>query len=138
MTEIEIILKKADLLLKSLKSIEIAGIDVSGYPHIFEMEVMTNSNVKTINFTTGIYSDKVNDFKNNNKAGVSFCLGTQSISLIGQVTIIEETEEKRSLWNTDRTKHLNDSSKEKLYCILQFSTEVLYYYFDGEKGFFRL
>jgi len=138
MTEIEIIIKKADLLLKSLESIEIAGIDVSGYPHIFEMEVMTNSNVKTINFTTGIYSDKVNDFKNNNKAGVSFCIGKQSISLIGQVTVIEETEEKRSLWNTDRTKYLNDSSKEKLYCVLQFSTEVLYYYLDGEKGFFRL
>lgn len=138
MTEVEKIMKRADDLLKQSESVELAGIDPNGYPHIFEMEVMTNSNIKTVYFTTGIYSGKVNDFKKNNKAALNICVGQDCVSMIGEVVVIDQAEEKRRLWNTERTKQLHDSVKEPLYCILRFTGEVLYYYFDGDKGFFHM
>ena len=138
MTEIEKIIKRADELLKQTESVELAGIDPNGYPHIFEMEVMANSNIRTVYFTTGIYSGKVSDFKKNTKAALNVCLNQDCISMIGDVKVIEHPEEKRRLWITERTKQLQDMKKEPLYCILQFTGEILYYYFDGEKGFFHL
>ena len=46
-------------MLYEVITVELAGIDPNGYPHIFEMEVMANSNIRTVYFTTGIYSGKV-------------------------------------------------------------------------------
>ena len=137
MNEIEKIVKVAEDLLKGRESVALSAIDASGYPRIYEMEVMTNSNVKTLYFTTGIYSDKVANYKKNEKAGISFCEGEHCISIIGTITVIDHPEEKRRLWSTERTSYLNHSSKGELYCVLQFSSETLYYYLDEEKGFFK-
>ena len=72
MNEIEKIVKVAEDLLKGRESVALSAIDASGYPRIYEMEVMTNSNVKTLYFTTGIYSDKVANYKKNEKTFTTF------------------------------------------------------------------
>ena len=131
---LEDIRKKAINMLEQCESVQLASINDSGYPRICEMEKVKAIGFSEIYFTTLVKSEKIKHFSENNKAGVSYCIDNDSVSLVGEIEIIEDLSVKKSIWQGAHVHRFieNEDSSPK-YCILKFKAHKAVFFIDGEK-----
>jgi len=97
------------------------------------MEKIKASGLSEIYFTTLKESAKVKHFSQNNKAGVSFCIGYDSVSLMGEIEIIDDINVKKAVWKGGRLEHRLTEDKCHKYCVLKFKTTEFTLYIDNKK-----
>ena len=126
--------KKAIQLLEGCDSIQLASINLDGYPRICEMEVLKFNGLSEIYFTTLVNSAKVKQYQSNAKAGVAYSVDYDSVSLVGEVDVVCDMDMKKALWINDHTRRFveNEDGTPK-YCILKFKTVAATFFIDGEK-----
>jgi general stress protein 26 len=122
---IKIIEEKASQLLDKCDVVTLASVNEKGYPRICTITKVRNDGFSEIYFMTSKRSHlngKATHFENNTKASVCYFQGGDSVTLIGNVEIIVDMDEKRKFNNCcDRNFFKKGIEDPKCY-LLRFRT----------------
>lgn len=123
---------KALELLEKCEIISLASIDENGFPRPVPLSKIKTEGLNTVWFATGTSSEKTKNFEKNNKAGISFYVGGNSIIETGIVEIVTDSETKNALWQEWFIEHFPKGVTDPEYCILKFTGEKITLWIDGE------
>jgi general stress protein 26 len=88
-----------------------------------------------IYMTTRVASNKVKHFLINEKAGVYYSVENDSVSLVGNMEIIEDEAVKKEIWKGKHERRfVKDEKGNALYCILKFTAVEALFFFDGQNS----
>ena len=136
------LIKKAENLLSQCKVCTVASVSEKGYPRICVLMPLKTTGIKEFWFSTGTSGTKVRHFKSNEKAGVTFYNGGDSVTLTGEMEIVENKtvkDELWNLWNEFLERHFPNGGKDDPeYCIIHFTANETTVYIDGEFKTFGL
>ena len=118
--EKDIMLGKATELLEKCEVLTLASITEDGYPRICAMAKVKTDGIKTIRMATGSHSAKTGHFQKNPKASVCYYSGCNSVTLLGNLTIIHDAAIRQELWQDWFIAHFPQGPADPEYCILQF------------------
>ncbi len=127
----EIVTKAAEMLAKS-DVISLASINENGYPRICVLSKTKSEGIKKFWVSTGLSSTKVRHFKGNPKAGACFYSGGNSVTLVGKVSVIQDSAVKTEMWLDWFIDHYPGGIDDPDYCILEFETEEATLWIDNE------
>lgn len=132
---IKAIEEKASLLLEKCTVLTLASINEKGYPRICAMRKIRNNGFYEIYFMTSKRSHlngKGTHFENNSKASVCYYLGSDSVTLIGDVEIVTDIDEKRGFESDcDRNFFKKGIEDPKCY-VLRFRTKEATFWIEGK------
>lgn len=123
---------KAEQLLGKCDVLSLASINESGFPRACVMAKMKANGIMEIWFSTGTSSKKTIHFLKNSKASACFYVGGDSVTLVGNIEIVDDVEIKRELWQDWFIKHFPGGINDPEYCILKFSTTEATIYIDDQ------
>jgi general stress protein 26 len=127
--------QKANILLEKCDILTLASINENGYPRICAISKIRSNGFSEIYFMTSKRSHlngKATHFENNIKASVCYCLGGDSVTLIGDVEIVKDMNEKRKFDNDcDRNFFKNGIEDPKCY-LLRFRTNEATFWIEGK------
>lgn len=125
-----IMVRAAEKMLEDCDSVSLASITEEGYPRICEMEKVISDGLNRICFVTLKTSNKAKHFRLNPKGSVGFCRGDNSVSLIGNVKIIDDETAKAKILPDKYIQRLRKKDIAR-YCILDFETISAKIFIDG-------
>jgi general stress protein 26 len=112
-------------LLKRNLTVSLASITRNGYPRPIPMKVISVDEENNVWFATSLKSDKVAEFAENPRAGIACNNEEMSVSLQGKISIVEEREQKKRMWNEGMRIYFPDGTESKDYCLSKFVPEML-------------
>jgi general stress protein 26 len=127
----ELIKKAEDFIAKTETNI-IASIDENGYPRAAAMSSIKVEGINTVWFSTCTDSHKVQNFKRNPKASVCYCNENNNVTLIGDISIIEDRKITTELWVDWFINHFPLGIEDPNYCVFKFETKYMQAYIDDE------
>lgn len=113
-------MKEAHKLLERCDDMELASVDMQGYPRVCVVSKLKSKGVDTIYFATGASGTKANHFNQNPKASVCFHDRSDSVTLVGEIEIVKDIEEKKSVWKDWLINHFKDGVEDEEFCLLKF------------------
>lgn len=129
------LIKKAEELLTKCDVCSVASVSEKGYPRICLLMPLKSNGIKEFWFSTGTSGTKVRHFKSNEKAGVTFYNGGDSVTLTGEMKIVTDKAVKDELfykWSDFLGRHFPNGGKDDPeYCILHFVANETTIYMDG-------
>lgn len=126
------LLKKAEDLAAKAEVAAVTSIERDGYPRTVILSNIKPEGVKTFWFSTGTISHKTKNYKRDPKASVCFSTDSDSVTLIGDMVIVEDMNAKRELWQDWFIRHFPLGVEDPSYCILKFETKYIQAYIDDE------
>lgn len=136
------LIKKAENLLTHCKVCTVASVSETGYPRICVLMPLKTNGIKEFWFSTGASGTKVRHFGKNNKSGVTFYNGGDSVTLTGTMEIIDDKNIKNILWEQWSDflyRHFPNGGKDDPnYCVIHFIANEATIYVDGEFQTFDL
>lgn len=133
------LVKKAEKLLTQCKVCTVASVSERGYPRICVLMPLKTNGIKEFWFSTGASGTKVRHFRKNDKAGVTFYGGGDSVTLTGNMKIVTDKAVKDGLWGDFLARHFPDGGKDDPeYCIIHFTANEATVYIDGEFETFEI
>lgn len=102
----------------------IGSVDGSGFPHIRAMlRPRKREGIKTIYFSTNTPTNKVQHFRNNEKACVYFCdpVAFRGALLIGTMEVLDAQEYKDMLWQDGDELYYPGGVTDTNYIVLRFT-----------------
>lgn len=127
-----LLIEEAEKLLKECKICSVASVSEKGYPRICCLMPLKTEGIKEFWFSTATSSNKVRHFRQNNRAGVTFYAGRDSVTLTGKMEIVSEKMVKDSLWVESLSRHFPNGGKEDPeYCVIHFVAEEATVYIGG-------
>lgn len=127
--------EKASQLLEKCETVTFASINENGYPRICAVTKIRNNGFSEIYFMTSKRSHlngKATHFENNTKASVCYYLDGDSVTLIGDVEIVTDMDEKRNFDNDcDRNFFKKGIEDPKCY-LLRFRTNEATFWIEGK------
>jgi general stress protein 26 len=128
----EELIKKAEEFISKLETNTLASIDEDGYPRAAAMCSLKVEGINTIWFSTGVDSHKVHNFRRNPKASVCYSDENNNVTLIGDISIIEDMKIKTKLWVDWFINHFPLGIEDPTYCVFKFETKYMQAYIDDE------
>ena len=129
------LIENAEKLLTKCNVCSVASVSEKGYPRICLLMPLKTNGIKEFWFSTGANGTKVRHFKCNEKSGVTFYDGGDSVTLTGDMKIVTDKKVKDDLydrWSDFLGKHFPDGGKDDPnYCILHFIADEATIYIDG-------
>lgn len=127
--------EKASQLLNKCSVVTLASINENGYPRICAITKVKNNGFSEIYFMTSKRSHlngKATHFENNTKASVCYYLNGDSVTLIGDVEIVSDMDEKRKFDDDcDRNFFKKGIEDPKCY-LLRFRTIEATFWIEGK------
>lgn len=127
--------QKANILLEKCDILTLASINENGYPRICTISKIRANGFSEIYFMTSKRSHltgKATHFENNTKASVCYHLDGDSVTLIGNVEIIEDMDEKRK-FDSDCDRNFFKKGIEDPKCyVLRFCTNEATFWIEGK------
>ncbi|QVK19391.1 pyridoxamine 5'-phosphate oxidase family protein [Mycoplasmatota bacterium] len=127
--------EKARILLDKCNILTLASVNENGYPRICTISKIRSNGFSEIYFMTSKRSHlhgKATHFENNSKASVCYHLGGDSVTLIGNVEIIEDMDEK-SQFESDCDKRFFKKGIQDPKCyVLRFRTNEATFWIEGK------
>ena len=120
MTKAELESKATDLLEKC-QFLTLSSVTDEGYPRVCSMAKMKNEGFSVIWFSTGSGSVKVANFRRNARAGVCYYDESDSVTVIGEVEIVDDPEFKREQWADWMLDFFPGGIEDPEYCVLKFT-----------------
>jgi general stress protein 26 len=117
----QVLIENAEKLLAKSGVCSVASITKDGYPRICSLVPLKTTGIKTFWFSTGSSSAKTTQFRDNSKAGVTFDDGQYSVTLTGNMEIVEDKKEKRLLWQDWLFAHFAGGVDDPEYALLKFT-----------------
>ena len=122
---------KALELLEKCEIISLASIEENGFPRSVPLSKIKTEGLNTVWFATGTSSEKTQNFAKNNKAGISFFEGGNSVVETGTIEIVTDPETKKALWQDWFIEHFPKGVTDPEYCILKFTGDKATLWIDG-------
>jgi len=119
----------AELLAKS-EVVTLASVTEEGYPRGCAMAKIRSEGIKTVWMATAAYSKKTGHFLKNRKASVSTYSGGDSLTLVGNVSVLTDEKTKREYWQDGFLKHFPKGPDDPDYCVLKFEAVEATIYVD--------
>jgi general stress protein 26 len=127
--------EKASMLLEKCSVVTLASVNGKGYPRTCVISKVINNGFSEIYFMTSKRSHldgKATHFENNTKASVCYYLDGDSVTLIGDVEIVTDINEKRMFDNyCDRNFFKKGIEDPKCY-LLRFRTNEATFWIEGK------
>lgn len=124
--------EKAQELLEKCEVVSIASVDTNGFPRPVPMSKIKSEGLNTVWFATGTNTEKTKHFQKNNKAGICFFAGENSVFETGIVEILTDMDTKKALWQDWFIAHFPQGPEDPEYCILKFKGEKATLWIDSE------
>ena len=124
--------EKAVNLLAQCENVTIASIDVNGYPRPVQMSKIRTQGFNEVWMATSAASVKVNDFRQNNKAGLCYDHYGDGVALRGTVEVITDEATRREMWQSWFIHHFPDGPTDADYVLLHFVGTEATFWIDGE------
>lgn len=127
-------------LVKNAATAILSTVDEKGFPVTRAMLNLPNNSLKQIWFTTNTSSGKIDQIKNNSKGSVYFCAPQEwrGILMKGTITIIEDLETKKKIWQPDWTMYYPEGIEDPDFAVLLLQTEKGYLYNQMQKSEFEI
>jgi len=110
----------------------LALIDQNGYPTASTLSIGHADGIKTLDFATGLGSNKVARIKKSNRAGVCINSADYNITLVGTIEILTDPQTKQAGWYEGLEHHFSGADDPN-YCVLRFSAERYCLFIGGEE-----
>ncbi|WP_202708906.1 pyridoxamine 5'-phosphate oxidase family protein [Sporosalibacterium faouarense] len=127
--------EKASQLLDRCEVVTLASINEKGYPRVCTITKIKNNGFAQIYFMTSKRSHlngKATHFENNTRASVCYNSGSDSVTLIGNVEIVTNMDEKRKFDKyCDRNFFKKGIEDPKCY-LLRFQTIEATFWIEGK------
>lgn len=127
--------EKARILLEKCNVLTLASVNENGYPRICAISKIRSNGFEEIYFMTSKRSHlngKATHFENNTKASVCYHLGGDSVTLIGNVEIIEDMDEKRKFENDCDKNFFKKGIQDPKCYVLRFRTNEATFWIEGK------
>jgi general stress protein 26 len=126
---------KANILLEKCDILTLASINENGYPRICAISKIRSNGFSEIYFMTSKRSHlngKATHYESNTKASVCYQLGGDSVTLIGDIEIIQDMDEKRK-FDSDCDRNFFKKGIEDPKCyLLRFQTNEATFWIEGK------
>lgn len=116
------IVQRAAQLLEHSREVTLASITEQGYPRICVLSRSRSEGIKRIWVATGLSSTKVQHFQQNPKASACCYRGGDSVTLVGQVSLVADPAVKAAIWIDWFIEHFPGGIDDPNYCVLEFET----------------
>lgn len=113
--------KSAQELLESCGDVTVASVNEEGYPRICVVAKLKSEGFQTIYFSTGSSGTKTRHFRKNPKSSVCYYKDGNSVTLVGEVEIVEDMNIKKSLWFDWMIEHFPGGVTDSENCVLKFT-----------------
>lgn len=93
---------KADELVRNCEIMFVSSVNEKGYPRTCCVSKLGDDGFRDIYFVTSKRSEKqgkAKHFETNTKSSICFQNGEDSLTLVGEVEVINDREEMQRLWN---------------------------------------
>lgn len=125
-------IEKAEGLLDQCREITLATINGDGFPRPVPMKKIHSNGCNEIYVATDSASVKAADIKANPKAGLSYYLYGDSVSLRGMAEIIDDDKIRQEMWQEWLIDHFPNGASDPNYIIIKFTGTEATIYIDGE------
>ena len=116
----------------------LALIDEEGCPTASMVSNIGTEGIERAWFSTGLRSNKVRRIKQDARASICYCDGTNNITLAGTVEVLTDLENKKKYWLDIFCPHFPEGPTDPNYCVLKFSTRRVSLWVDGIEAAFTL
>ncbi|MCL2689625.1 MAG: pyridoxamine 5'-phosphate oxidase family protein [Chitinispirillia bacterium] len=113
-------------LISKQKIAYIASIDENGYPNMKAMLAPRKRNgLREFWFSTNTSSQRVAQYRENNKASIYFCDQRffRGVMLLGTMEVLEDAKSKEMIWEDGDTMYYPQGVTDPDYCVLKFTAE---------------
>lgn len=127
--------EKAAKLLDACEVVTLASINEDGYPRICAMSKVASQGFTEIYFQTSkrsAYQGKATHFEHNSKASVCYYAGRDSVTLIGNVEIIHDLEEKKKFEPYCDQRFFKKGILDPKYRLLKFTAIEATFWIEGK------
>lgn len=124
--------EKAAKLVNECAEVTLASVSEEGYPRPCVLARIQSDGMNSFYVSTGMNGTKVRHFKGNRKAGASFWRGADSVTLTGDIAIVEDMDAKRALWQDWFINHFPGGAEDPNYALLRFDAREATIWIDGE------
>ena len=127
--------EKAAALLEKCDVVTLASINENGYPRICAITKVRNNGFSEIYFMTSKRSHingKATHFENNTKASVCYFLGSDSVTLIGDIEIVTNMDEKIKFDDDCDRNFFKKGIKDPKCYLLKFITKEATFWIHGK------
>ncbi len=128
-------------IIDKSKTSYIAYVDADGFPITKAMlQPREREGIKTFWFSTNTSSNKVQCFRQNNKASIYFVDRRffRGVSLVGTVEVLETQEAKERIWKMGDTMYYKKGVTDPDYCVLKFTATKGRYYSNFKSEDFEI
>lgn len=123
--------EKAAKLLESCSEVAVSSVNENGYPRVCVMTKLKSVGFSEIYFSTGTSGTKTRHFKNNPKSSACYYKDIDSVTIVGEVEIIDDTKVKEELWQDWLIDHFPGGTADPEYCVLKFIGKEATIWIDG-------
>lgn len=120
----------AEKLMDKSEVVTLASVNEDGFPRICAMAKVKSEGIKMIWMATGTHSKKTDHFLKNPKASVCAFSEKDSLTLIGNISIISDKGIKHDLWQDWFIEHFPEGKDDPEYCVLKFEAQEATIYVD--------
>ncbi len=118
-------------LIDKQKVAFIASVDGDGFPNMKAMlKPRKRNGLREIWFSTNTSSMRVEQYRQNPKAGVYFCDRRffRGVMIIGTMEVLEDAAIKEEIWERGDTMYYPEGVTDPDYCVLKFTAQRGRYY----------
>lgn len=126
--------ERASVILDEADAVTLASISEEGYPRPIAMTKLYADGIQTIYFETLERLEgptKVKQFSENEKAGVEFHKGSDSVTIFGVVGVITDKELITDIRSKATKPYLHSADSDK-YRLLKFTAKRALFAIDGQ------
>ena len=126
---------KANALIQKCSTATLTSITEKGYPRTCVLNIAKQEGFADVYFVTSKrspISGKVTHFENNPKASVCYSLGGDSVTLIGDVTFIEDRAVQEAVWNETDRRFFKKGIDDPKFRLLHFHTIEATFWIEGK------
>jgi len=127
--------EEASQLLEKCEVVTLASVNENAYPRICAITKVRSNGFSEIYFMTSKRSQlngKATHFENNTKASVCYYLGGDSVTLIGDVEIVSDMDEKRNFDDDCDRNFFKKGIEDPKCCLLRFRTNEATFWIGGK------
>jgi len=127
--------EKAVQLLEKCDTVTLASINEKGYPRICAVTKLKTNGFSEIYFETSkrsAYHGKATHFEHNPKASVCYYLGSDSVTLIGDVEIIRDMEVKKAFEQQCNMRFFKKGMADPKHVLLRFRVSEATFWIEGK------
>ena len=124
--------QKAADLMERCETVTLCSVSEEGYPRPCLVSKLKSQGFRVFYIATGLDGRKTSHFLKNPKAGASFTLDHDSVTMTGTVRVFTGEEAKNAFWQDWMDEHFDGGKDDPNYCVLQFTAEEATFWIGGE------